>query len=261
MYTSHFRTSQWSALYSSDGSGGNPLVGRRMMPRVGVLHGAIVQRENPAHSVSRAFGCCRSTADASGSAAASSTSPSSPVSPASSSPSLSTPSVHLDPSTAYTYKTLRALFTAEQLKDELRARDLPYLGYKTQLAGRLYQALLDEGRALVGEEAIRVDAALPDEVSDGEGEGSNALLMKETFSGVFLENDSEAVMSNKTGMQVVFLNGGGVSGGGGAGGGGNGNGSSVGDDQAILCPVSGSVGLRTLQSVILFDVGEDTQVR
>ena len=54
---------------------------------------------------------------------------------------------------------------------------------------------------------------LPEGLSDGEGEEGGASL-KETFSGVFLDNDSEAVMSNKTGMQVVFLNGGGVSGGG-----------------------------------------------
>jgi ribonuclease BN (tRNA processing enzyme) len=171
--------------------------------------------------------------------------------PSSSSPSSSpsSQSPHLDPSAAYTYKSLRALFTTEQLKDELRARDLPYLGYKTQLAGRLYQALLDEGRALVGEEAMRMDEALPEWLSDGEGE-EGGKSVKETFSGVLLENDSESVMSNKTGMQVVFLNGGGVSGGGGGG-----------VEQARLCRVSGSVGLRTLQSVVMFDVGEDTQVR
>lgn len=185
----------------------------------------------------------------------SSSSPLSSSSRLSSSPSSSRSSsslgLHLDPTAAYTYKSLRALFTTEQLKDELRARDLPYLGYKTQLAGRLYQALLDEGRALVGEEAVRMDEGLPEGLSDGEG-GEGGGDVKETFSGVLLENDSEAVMSNKTGMQVVFLNGGGTSGGGGGW---------AGMEQARLCQVSGSVGLRTLQSVVMFDVGEDTQVR
>ncbi len=98
-----------------------------------------------------------------------------------------------------------------------------------------------------------MDEGLPEGLSDGEG-GEGGGDVKETFSGVLLENDSEAVMSNKTGMQVVFLNGGGTSGGGGGGG-------WAGMEQARLCQVSGSVGLRTLQSVVMFDVGEDTQVR
>ena len=178
------------------------------------------------------------------------TSTASTASTASNASTASSVHVHLDPQACYTYKTLRALFTTEQLKDELRARDLPYLGYKTQLAGRLYQALLDEGRGLVGEEAARVDAALltNSDVSGSDHDGP-AGGFEETFSGVHLENDSEAVMSNKTGMQVVFLSGMG-------GGGGSVPGSQSTSRSGVL---HSSVGLRTLQSVILFDVGEDTQ--
>jgi ribonuclease Z len=141
---------------------------------------------------------------------------------------------HLDPDASYTYKQLRGLFSVEQLKDELTARDLPYLGYKSQLAGRLYQALLDEGRALLGEEAARVDEELELEVGDVEdAQGDNPSL-----TGVLLEDDSESILSNKTGMQVTFLS-------------------------TLKAPngvrIASSVALRTLQSVILFDVGEDTQ--
>ena len=140
---------------------------------------------------------------------------------------------------------------------------MPYLGYKTQLAGRLYQALLDEGRGLVGEQAAQVDAAL---LADGSLSGSDhdgaEGGFEETFSGVHLENDSEAVMSNKTGMQVVFLSGeggGGSWGGPGSPGSPGGPGGASGATSGATSVLHSSVGLRTLQSVILFDVGEDTQ--
>ena len=135
----------------------------------------------------------------------------------------------LDPEQSYTYKQLRSLFTTEELKAELLARGLPYLGYKSQLAGRLYQALLDQGRALVGDEAAAVDALLEEEVQEDEGQQG---------SGILLEDDSESVMSNKTGMQVTFL--------------------------STLCAENGvkvatALACRTLQSVWLFECGEDTQ--
>ena len=136
----------------------------------------------------------------------------------------------LDPEKSYSYKQLRSLFSTEELKAELLARGLPYLGYKTQLAGRLYQALLDQGQALVGEDAAAVDALLLSDEDDSH-EGQQG-------SGILLEDDSECVMSNITGMQVTVL--------------------------STLCAensvrVATALACRTLQSVWLFECGEDTQ--
>jgi ribonuclease Z len=151
---------------------------------------------------------------------------------------------------SYTYKQLRML-SVDQLKSELKSRNLPYLGYKSQLAGRLYQALLDEGRGLVGEEASRVDALLSgqeitQDSDDSDGDYFEAAMeaeplfkvQKGRMSGILLEEDSESVMSNKTGMQVAFL-------------------STLTAENRIK--IATGLAIRTLQSVWLFECGEDTQ--
>lgn len=109
----------------------------------------------------------------------------------------------------------------------------------------MYQAFLDEGRGLLGTEAAEVDATLGlseesvDEEALAEAYAKEPLLQhQETEYGKFVQEDSESVMSNKTGMQVTFL---------------STNKSKNGTHIAT------SAAVRTLQSVWLFEVGEDTQ--
>ena len=118
------------------------------------------------------------------------------------------------------------------------------------LCSGLYQALLDEGRGLLGEEAAKVDALL--EETDGHGGGSSVdedavmaailadplLQYQKTITGTLLEENSESVMSNKTGFQATFL-------------------STLTSQNGIKTATS--LALRTLQAVWLFDCGEDTQ--
>ena len=147
---------------------------------------------------------------------------------------------------SYTYKQLRNL-TMEQLKYELNQRNLPYLGYRSQLAGRLYQALQDEGRGLIGEEAAKVDALIELEYEDSsvDEEAVMAAMMADPLlgyqnscTGALLEEDSESVMSNKAGFQTIFL-------------------STLTSENGMKTATS--VAVRTLQSVWLFECGEDTQ--
>ena len=107
---------------------------------------------------------------------------------------------------------------------------------------------------LLGEEAAAVDAQLESEQMSGGGGGSSVsidedavmaammadplLQYQSTMTGCLLEENSESVMSNKTGVQATFL-------------------STLRCENGIKTATS--VALRTLQSVWLFDCGEDTQ--
>lgn len=109
----------------------------------------------------------------------------------------------------------------------------------------LYQAITEEGRALTGAEAEEVDSALED-VAEYADEAAVAaafaadplLRHQHTVTGKLLQEESESVLSNKTGMQVTFLH-------------------SHAAPSGLRAATS--VAVRTLQSVWLFECGEDTQ--
>lgn len=113
----------------------------------------------------------------------------------------------------------------------------------------MYQALIEEGKGLTGSEAAEVDATL-EFVEEWEyGDGDKEYLAREyaatpllqhqsTVTGKLIQEESESVMSNKTGMQLTFL-------------------STQSAGNGIKAATSAAV--RTLQSVWLFECGEDTQ--
>lgn len=104
---------------------------------------------------------------------------------------------------------------------------------------------MEEGRALSGDEAQQADTALDglEESADQDGLAAafaaNPLLAHQrTLTGRFLQEESEAILCNKTGLQATFLHTQTAPGG---------------------LHVATSFAVRTIQSVWLFECGEDTQ--
>ncbi len=110
----------------------------------------------------------------------------------------------------------------------------------------LYQSFYDEDRVLTGEAALIADAALSeDDSADDDNEIFTAaaaadplFIHQRTMTGMLVQEDSDSVLSNKTGLQATFMT-----------------------TQIAPCGLraSTSIAIRTLQSTFLFECGEDTQ--
>lgn len=109
----------------------------------------------------------------------------------------------------------------------------------------LYQALSEEGRVLNAEEAVEVDAALKssdstddDDVYAAAAAADPLYPLQHTMTGMLVQEDSDAILSNRTGLQATFMH-------------------------TQIAPnglrAATSLALRTLQSTWLFECGEDTQ--
>jgi ribonuclease BN (tRNA processing enzyme) len=157
----------------------------------------------------------------------------------------------LPPKGKFSYRQIKSL-QLDVIKAALTKRNLSTIGRGTQLASRLYSALIAEERALTADESIEIDAVLDTEMytaadtddgsSETEEETNSFMSAQPSLSGANItSSQEERIVSNSVGLQVSFLNGG------------------PGKEAPNGIKTSTSLLVRSQRSIWLFDCGEDTQ--